>query len=363
VRVWILADVSHEVPGGMRRHMELHAEGLRRAGHEVATFFSRDIAERAHPSIPARAPGARAYSALRERYLDERPDVLNVHSMSAPAWITARRLGVVNARVVVMSYAADETGIELRRPWDALRWARVALPARLTFPFADGIWCVNRQDLEFYASKYRIARRRLRLFPHAVGDAFYAPQPSVTRDPRQVLYVGTWIHRKGVDVLAAALDQVARAVPDARFVLAGTLVGDAQVRAALSPRLADTVRVIDRASDDELALLYRTSALLVVPSRREGLPIGMLEAMACGCPPLAAANSGMLDVIDPGKNGWLETSFDPGRWAARLSELLAAPDELARVSQATRDRAEAFRIDTVANDVAAWYESLLAARS
>jgi glycosyltransferase involved in cell wall biosynthesis len=359
LHVWILADVSRSVPGGMRRHMELHAEGLRRAGHRASTFFSEDIAETAHGAIPRRAPGLRAYSALHERYLAERPDILNVHTQSAPAWIAARRLGSQAARVVVMSYAADETAIRVRRPWDVLRWARAALPARLSFPHADGIWCVNQQDLEYYVSEYSVARERVRVYPHAVGDEFFDAHERPPRDLRQVLFVGTWIVRKGVDVLAAALERVALAAPDVRFVFAGTLAGEAVVRRALSSRLATRVRIFDQVNDAELQHLYRTSAVLLVPSRREGLPIGMLEAMACGCPPLAAANSGMLDVIVPGENGWLETSFDPERWASRLEHLLGAPDELARASAGAAESARRFRIEAVTQEVCAWYQSLL----
>jgi glycosyltransferase involved in cell wall biosynthesis len=354
-----MADVSRAVPGGMRRHMELHAEGLRRAGHRVSTFFSEDIAETAHGAIPRRAPGLRAYSALHERCAAERPDILNVHTQSAPAWIAARRLGRVTARVVVMSYSADETAIRMRRPWDVLRWTRAAVPARLSFPHADGIWCVNQQDLEYYVSEYAVARERLRLYPHAVGDEFFDSSDYVPRNPRQILFVGTWIVRKGVDVLVGALERVALALPDVQIVLAGTLAGEGVVRSALSPRLASRVRVLDRANDAELRTLYRTSAVLLVPSRREGLPIGMLEAMACGCPPLAAANSGMLDVIVPGENGWLETSFDPERWAGRLERLLGAPEDLARGSAGALESARRFRIDVVTNAVSAWYQSLL----
>jgi glycosyltransferase involved in cell wall biosynthesis len=218
---------------------------------------------------------------------------------------------------------------------------------------------VNRQDVEFYVSEYSVERARVRLIPHAVGDEFFDSSDPPPRDPRQVLYVGTWIARKGVDVLAAALERVARTRADLRIVLAGTLVGEEVVRAGLSPDLQARVRVVDQATDRELRDLYRTSALLLVPSRREGLPIGMLEAMACGCPALAAANSGMLDVIVPGDNGWLETSFDPERWATQLGRLLDAPDELARASRRAAARAVDFRIESVTEQALDWYRNLL----
>lgn len=357
MKVWILADVWRSVPGGMRRHMELHAEGLARLGDSATVLLAEDI--HGFDRLKSlRAPGARMLLALRDRYRDERPDVVNVHTQCAPAWIAARRSGFIDSKVVVMSYAADEPAVGFREPRDILRWARVALPSRSTFPLSDGIWCVNQEDAEYYVGTYGVDRSRIGRFPHAVADSFYDAEPKVSRHPARLLYVGTWIHRKGIDVLKAALERVVRARPDAEIVLAGTLSGDDEIRPELAPEVSARTRIMPRAEDAELRELYRSSSLLLIPSRREGLPITMLEGMACGCPPLAAANSGMLDTVTPGENGWLEVSFDPARWAARVLELLAAPGALERASRGATRTAEGFRTDAVARDVRAWYESL-----
>jgi len=143
-------------------------------------------------------------------------------------------------------------------------------------------------------------------------------------------------------------------------VLAGTLVSADEVRRSLAPHVAERTSIIPRADDQELSRLYRTSGLLLLPSRLEGLPIMMLEAMASGCPALAAANSGMLDVIEPGRNGWLEKSFEPERWARRIVELARSPEALAVASRGAMMTAEAFRIDSVGRVALEWYSSLLA---
>jgi glycosyltransferase involved in cell wall biosynthesis len=342
----------------MKRHMELHAEGLRRLGHQATTFFAEDLQGEGPFSVPRHLRGLRTYFALRERYNSERPDLINVHTQCAPAWILAARARFVRARIVVMSYAADEVGMRMRGPRDVLRWANTALPARGTFPLADGIWCVNRQDLEYYVSEYGVGRERLICLPHAVGDAFYSLEPPVERRQKQILFVGSFIHRKGCDVLGAALSEVLQKIQDAETVLAGTLSGEETVRRMLPADVANRVRIMDVVSDEELVDLYRTSSLLLLPSRREGLPISMLEAMACACPVLTAANSGMLDVIEPGKNGWLEVSFDPDRWAARIVDLLSNSTALARAGEGAQRTAEAFRIETAARGALAWYERL-----
>lgn len=361
MHVWIIAKAPRSVPGGMRRHMELHAEGLSRIGHRATLFFLEDL-EAWSGLGRLRLPGFGTVLALRERLELERPDVVNVHTECAPGWIAAREAGLFSAKVVVMSYAAEEPQITMRRPHDLLRWANAALPARWSYPRASGIWCVNQQDVEYYAQTYAVPRRRIGLFPHAVADFFYEPAavgaPPLPRNPRQLLFAGSWIPRKGVDVVAAALEFVIASLPDVSIVLAGTLSGEANVRRELGPTAAARARILDRVSDAELHALYQTSALLLLPSRREGLPLVMLEAMACGCPILAAANSGMLDAVEPGKNGWLEVSFDPERWAARIVHLLLQPDELAIASEGARASAAAFRIERVARDVSAWYARL-----
>jgi glycosyltransferase involved in cell wall biosynthesis len=356
VHVWIVSEALRSHPGGMRRHMELHAEGLERNGARATLFFGEDL--RFGNGALVRLPGLRAVLALRERHRSERPDIVNIHTLSAPGWLLAREAALVDSKVVVMSYSADEPQIRLQRPRDVLRWARAALPARAAFRRADGIWCVNQQDAEYYVGTYGISRARIGRFPHAVADSFLEPSHAA-RAPQRLLFVGSWIARKGNDVIAAALERVVSVLPAVEIVIAGTQLGTEDgVASLLPPAVRARTRCVDRVDDAGLAELYRSATLLLLPSRLEGLPLSMLEAMACGCPVLAAANSGMLDVIEPGKNGWLEVSFDPERWAARILELLARPDELARASLGALATAEGFRIETVARRVLEWYRSL-----
>jgi D-inositol-3-phosphate glycosyltransferase len=117
-------------------------------------------------------------------------------------------------------------------------------------------------------------------------------------------------------------------------------------------------RVVPRLDDAALRALYHESTLLLVPSRLEGMPFAMLEAMACGCPTLAAANSGMCDAIAEGENGWLMDTFDPRAWAARMAELLSTPERLHAASDSARKHAEGFRVESLSRETLSWYESL-----
>jgi D-inositol-3-phosphate glycosyltransferase len=288
--------------------------------------------------------------------------VINVHSLCAPAFILARRAGLLPGRVVVMSYAADERGLsffpQTRMP-RALRLLRTHVPFRATMRFADGIWCVSRVDADYYVERYGVDPRRTKFIPHAIEPAFFEPS-DVPRRQHQLAFVGTWIYRKGKDVLAGAIREVIRARPEATLVVAGTLGSEDEVRSSMPEVPADRLRVIPKLDDTALRSLYHESALLLVPSRLEGMPFAMLESMACGCPTLAAANSGMLDAITEGENGWLMDTFEPHAWASRLIDLLSNPARLRSASDAAHRHAETFRLRTLSRATLDWYESLSA---
>ncbi len=339
--------------------MELHARGLEELGVRVTPAFDEDSLTIPIPAIASYGRGLRLLGGTLARLRRDPPDVINIDASSAPVFIAARRAGLIQGKVVVMSYGAAERnlGISTARSPQILRVARSAVPPRLTMRFASGIWSVNREDVEYYVATYGVARERAKFIPHAIESSFFEPV-AVPRSATQLLFVGTWVPRKGVDVLAAAMTAIARARPDVTLVVAGTLGDEATVRRAMPEVPAHQLRFISRLNDAEIRALYSESTLLLVTSRLEGMPFAMLEAMACGCPTLGAANSGMLDAITEGDNGWLVRTFEPAAWAARALELLAAPEALRAASDRARIRAAAYRLRPLSEETLSWYESL-----
>jgi glycosyltransferase involved in cell wall biosynthesis len=365
VNIWIIADIPRGVPGGMLRHMESHAEGLRRLGHQASVFCAEDLARTGVRSIDARVPGTRSLARLLGRCRREAPDVVNVHTTSAPAWIAAERLGLLGkTEVVVMSYGADErTAQPVANARGLLRRLRLAVPARTMLPRADGVWCVNSEDRAFIMTRYRLPADRVALIPHAAADVFYSGADTGRRQPDQVLFVGSWIPRKGIDVLAKAVPRLLDVRPATRVVLAGVMADEGKVRSAFPERVQPALRVFPLVTPEEARDLYASSALMLVPSEVEGLPIVLLEGMAAGCPSLSAANSGMLDVIREGENGWLLASRDPEAWVARTAELLSDAAGLKRAGEGARRTAERFRTERVAAEAVAFYEHVSTARA
>jgi glycosyltransferase involved in cell wall biosynthesis len=84
----------------------------------------------------------------------------------------------------------------------------------------------------------------------------------------------------------------------------------------------------------------RAADVVVQPSLAEGLPLTVLEAMACGAPVVATNVNGTPEALLDGETGLLIEPDDSGDLAAKVSALLDDPARRARMGNAGRDRVE-----------------------
>jgi glycosyltransferase involved in cell wall biosynthesis len=142
------------------------------------------------------------------------------------------------------------------------------------------------------------------------------------------------------------------------------VLGDGPLRQALDARAARLAAGSTRLrfigwTDDAMAWMPAFD-VFVLPSRWEGLPIALLEAMSLGIPAIGTRVSGIEDVIDHDVTGWLVEAANPLGLADRLAETIASPAERARVGEAGREAVEArFSADAVAAAHDRLYQRLL----
>lgn len=146
-----------------------------------------------------------------------------------------------------------------------------------------------------------------------------------------VLFVGIVHPRKGVDRLVSAWASVQADQPRATLILVGPLCSpSSSVEPAFRQRLhiaADQYRVRVWGQQEEVHRFYQAADLFVLPSRMEGLPNALLEAMACGLPAICSALPGVSEVIEHKRNGLLVPCGEPGSLSDAVSSLL---DDTAR---------------------------------
>lgn len=118
----------------------------------------------------------------------------------------------------------------------------------------------------------------------------------------RILYVGKICRKKGVPSLIRAYGMLPAGVGPTELVLAGGASDEAELAEAraLAEACPRPARLVGRLTPQELAPLYRSSDVLALPSFFEGLPLVVVEALACGCKAVAT------DL--PGLRPWLEAS-------------------------------------------------------
>lgn len=150
--------------------------------------------------------------------------------------------------------------------------------------------------------------------------------------------------RKGLSDLIDCAKIVRKTAPNFRFLIAGSGPEEERLRTKLQREgLANNVVLLGHIeSRTDLLDLYRNAAMFVHPAHYEGLPTVLLEAMACGCPAVATAVSGALDVVNHEQNGLLVGPKNPSQLADGILRLIEQPrvaDQLGHAAQMTiRDR-------------------------
>ena len=171
---------------------------------------------------------------------------------------------------------------------------------------------------------------------------------------RYVLAVGSLAIHKNLAALGATA-----AMLDARgmeLVITGDLNARVFGAAAGAASLAQPARYIGRVDDAGLRALYQGADCFVFPSRHEGFGLPAVEAMACGCP-VVAARAGALPEIC-GDAALLADPLDPTDIASAVARVLDDPACAAKLRAAGATRAAAFTWDAAAHRLAALAASL-----
>jgi glycosyltransferase involved in cell wall biosynthesis len=153
-----------------------------------------------------------------------------------------------------------------------------------------------------------------------------------------VLFVGSLIRRKGVDILLSAIARIVAHHSRVKLVVIGEGPLLQQLEAqALDLAIDKIVHFVGRKSNDELPFWYSAADIFVLPSLREGTPLALLEALSCEVPVIVSRAGGMVEVIEDGKNGLLTDIADPVDLEKKLSLLLADSDMRQRFKETARD--------------------------
>jgi glycosyltransferase involved in cell wall biosynthesis len=197
---------------------------------------------------------------------------------------------------------------------------------------ADHVITVSEHAKGDLVRHLRLPPDRVTVIPEAADPRFHEPIPAEARAHVRrrhglaqpyVFYVGGWERRKNVPFLVRAF--AAAGLAGVQLVLAG---GDPERQADLRQLgtelgVADRLRLLGWVEDPDLPALYAEALAFVYPSEYEGFGLQLCEAMAVGCPVLAADATSLPEVL--GDGGVTFPVSDPSRLARELRRLAADP--------------------------------------
>jgi glycosyltransferase involved in cell wall biosynthesis len=290
----------------------------------------------------------------------ERPDLLHIHHVwpAADRYLAALAGAAGVPRVVVTEHIVG-------RPHSAVQ-GRLK---RRELERAGAVTAVSAAVADSLVSDYGVDRARVRVVPNGADPPDEAAERLAARRVREQLGAGVlrplWVcagrleEQKGQDVLIDALAELRRR--GLEFVAA--LAGEGTLRAAFEKRacglgLEANVRFLGQVED--LGPLLAAADAVVLPSRWEGLPLVLLEALVRERPVVASAVGGVSEVVEDGEHGRLVPPGDARALADVLEFFHGHSDAALRLGRrgAARVR-ECYSWSRVVESFEAVYDELL----
>lgn len=290
----------------------------------------------------------------------ERFDVVEL--WGAESWWVASRLARRASRPLLVARSNGlETHVMEKMP---AAMEQRSVPGRMldrwqdigaAFRSADLLTTVSEFDRRYALTQAYQPHERILAIENPLHDA-WLDAPVADEKPPLLGYFGSWLPRKGNDIIAEILPAVLRAHPAwrVRLVGVGMLDRDRTFPADVAGRIEIVPSVSDR---DRLRAMYDETAVVMMPSRYESFGMVAAEAMARGCALIAAPTGIAADVRSE-----IEAVVVPNPaaadWSRALSELLADTPRQRRIASGGRRRVQALRWNPAVGRLMAAYEQL-----
>lgn len=310
----------------------------------VVKADSVTAAESDRIALPGGAPGqgrlkiTGSLPALRNAVAQARPQVIHAH-FGGDGWIisdTALRLGVP---LVITLHGYDVTSLPSAKGWRGVRYRH---NLRRAFDRASLIIAVS-EHIRSRAIGLGADPAKVRVHHTGVSLPSAPPEAAETFE-WDVLFVGRFVAKKGLDDLTAALAQISDLKPKVAFVGTGPL--EPAVKAQALEYDIDATFLGFQPSA-EVTRHMAQSRVFASPSKTapngdtEGLPTTILEAASHGLPAVSTFHSGIPEAVVDGETGLLCAEGDQNALAANLRRILTEDGLRDRLGAAARAHVEA----------------------
>lgn len=260
-----------------------------------------------------------------------------------PAWATAVHINTwLHPRfiprglpvVATLHHSIHDAALRPYKGWLRAAYHRhwITHIERTTLRRADAVAAVSQFAAD--SARQHVLDRPMTVIHNGVDTSRFTPPPQrQPHTPFRLLYVGSWMARKGVDLLPAILRELGPG-----FELRYTGGPAAQKDKAHMPA---NMHDLGRLNGDAVIQAMQEADALLFPSRSEGLPLSVLEAMACGLPVIGARATAVAELVADGDTGLLCRGEGSAEFAQAARQLANDGQLCSKMWAAARQHVEA----------------------
>ena len=343
-----------------------HANQLEKLGHQVDCWFFDDILP--SPGWPARFRDLEFAVAVSSR-IRRQPrqfDVVNLHapwgcvhgisrkcfpSPELPPYVFTMQ-GSEERFVRAMKFE-HQKGRAANFAWKNRAWHRLYHQSMYDFSIstADYGAVANREGWILSELKYGHRPGRIWFVPNGVSEEFFQPREFTDAPANRLLYVGTWLERKGIYYLADAFAALAGRSPEIHLTIAGCITAKEQVKTYFPAAIQNRIDVLPFLTRDAMPGLYASHDIFVFPSLVEGMPLTLLEAMAGAMPVVTTNACGMADLIENERNGLLVPAADAAALCTAIDHIRNFPEARRSLGLCAQETARRYTWDRIAHQL------------
>lgn len=198
----------------------------------------------------------------------------------------------------------------------------------------------------------------IRVIPNGVDNNEFSPLVAESGKGTRLLTVARLINRKGIDYLIRSLSDLKDTIPDLSLTIVGSGNKQTELEALVKKReLSDSVKFLGEVPHNELAAIYSSHDVFILPSFNEGMSNAMLEAMASGLPIVTTETGGTMEMLNGNAVIIEKGSSDSIRDALRT--ILPDKEKLNEMKRLSLERAKDFSWSKTVHEYFDFYDEAL----
>ena len=284
-----------------------------------------------------------------------RPDVIHSHRRKENVLAALARPASKNCRLVSTLHGLSEGNSSLR--------SRILELVNVFFItlFFHKVVAVSRDVSNYLGKTPLLSKGKI----HTIHNGIQLPERKSQSQRSDGLFAvgsaGRLFPIKDYLFMVSVADEVCRARPNTRFVLAGDGPEREKIKESIRACKLEE-RFVLLGNVVEMDRFYDSLDIYLNTSLHEGIPMTVLEAMAHARPVVAPAVGGLMEIITPGEDGYLVSGRSEKDFAQHIISLIDQPQNLSRVGENARDKIDRmFTASHMVDKYARLYRQVLSA--